>query len=307
MPKATLLFPGQGAQYVGMGRDFCEASNAARATYQEADAALGFGLSDLCFKGEPERLNDTSICQPAILVTSIAILRAVREKHGDGALAAEAAAGLSLGEYTALVAAGALDFLDAVRLVHKRGSLMQAAAAERPGAMASIIGLADEAVEAVCAQARAKGVVVAANLNCEGQVVVSGEKTAMEAACALAKEKGARMAAPLKVSGAFHSPLMQTAQDRLAAELRAARFSPAKMPVVANVSADYLRGPEEIRRALERQVTSPVLWRRSVEKLIADGFDTFYEVGPGKVLSGLMKRIDKTKRAVNVSDVNYTL
>jgi len=264
-------------------------------------------LSDICFNGDAERLNDTSICQPAILVMSIAVLRAVREKMGDGALLWEAAAGLSLGEYTALVAAGALDFVDAVRLVHKRGSFMQAAAVERPGSMASVIGLSDDVVEAVCAQARAKGVVVAANLNCPGQVVISGEKAAVEAACALAQEKGARMAVPLKVSGAFHSPLMQPAQVKLAAELDATKFATAKIPVVSNVSGEYMREPDDVRSALKRQVTSAVLWHRSIQRLIADGFDAFYEVGPGKVLTGLMKRIDKTKRAVNINTTQYEL
>ena len=227
MAKAALLFPGQGAQLVGMGRDFYEASAAARETFEQADAALGFRLSEICFNGPDDRLNDTSICQPAILVMSIAALRAVREKMGDGALPCEATAGLSLGEYTALVAAGALEFVDAVRLVQKRGSFMQAAAVERPGAMASVIGLADDVVESACVEARTKGVVVAANLNCPGQVVISGEKAAVEAACKAAQEKGARMAVALKVSGAFHSPLMQPAQDKLATELDATRFASA--------------------------------------------------------------------------------
>ena len=307
MAKAALLFPGQGAQLVGMGRDFYEASAAARETFEQADVALGFRLSEICFNGPDDRLNDTSICQPAILVMSVAVLRAVREKMGDGALPCQATAGLSLGEYTALVAAGALEFVDAVRLVHKRGSFMQAAAVERPGAMASVIGLADEAVESACVEARAKGVVVAANLNCPGQVVISGEKAAVEAACKLAQEKGARMAVALKVSGAFHSPLMQPAQEKLAAELDATRFTSAKMPVVSNVSGEYMREPQEIREALKRQVTSPVLWHRSIQRLIADGYDTFYEAGPGKVLTGLMRRIDKTKRAVNISTVQYEL
>ena len=307
MAKAALLFPGQGAQFVGMGRDFYEASPAARETFEQANAVLGLRLSDICFSGDAERLNDTSICQPAILAMSVAVLRAVREKMGDGALQAEATAGLSLGEYTALVAAGALEFLDAVRLVHKRGSFMQAAAVERPGSMASVIGLSDEVVEGICAEVRAQGVVVTANLNCPGQVVVSGEKAAVEAACARAQEKGARMAAPLKVSGAFHSPLMQPAQEKLAAELDATRLTTARIPVVSNVSGEYMREPQEVRSALKRQVISPVLWHRSMQRLIADGFDTFYEVGPGKVLTGLMKRIDKTKRAVNISTIQYEL
>jgi len=292
---------------VGMGRDFYEASPAARETFEQANAALGFRLSDICFNGDAERLNDTSICQPAILAMSVAVLRAVREKMGDGALQGEATAGLSLGEYTALVAAGALEFLDAVRLVHKRGSLMQAAAVERPGSMASVIGLSDEVGEGICAEVRAQGVVVTANLNCPGQVVISGEKAAVEAACARAQEKGARMAAPLKVSGAFHSPLMQPAQEKLAAELDATRLTTARIPVVSNVSGEYMREPQEVRSALKRQVISPVLWHRSMQRLIADGFDTFYEVGPGKVLTGLMKRIDKTKRAVNISTIQYEL
>lgn len=307
MPKIALLFPGQGAQYIGMGRDFYEASPAARETFEQADAALGFGLSDICFNGSAERLEDTSICQPAILVTSIAVLRAVREKHGQNALQAEAAAGLSLGEYTALVAADALDFVDAVRLVHKRGAYMQEAAVKRPGSMAAIIGLADEVVQEICAEASAHGIVVAANLNCPGQVVVSGEKPAVAAVCDLAQKRGARSATPLKVSGAFHSPLMQEAQERLAAELVATTFKEAKIPVIANVTADYVREPQQIRELLRRQVTSPVYWGRSIQRLIADGFDTFYEVGPGKVLTGLMKRIDKSKRAVNISNLQYEL
>jgi len=295
MGKAAFLFPGQGAQFVGMGADLCEAYPAAADVFNQANEILGFDLKRICFSGPEEELTKTSVSQPAILVMSIAALRAMEAVAGDAMPACDAAAGLSLGEYTALVAAGALRFEDAVRLVERRGTFMHEASAENPGAMASIIGLEDDVVRAVCEETAGEGIVVAVNFNCPGQVAISGEPAAVKAASDLALEKGARMAVPLKVEGAFHSPLMEPARERLAAEIAAVEVAKARAPVAANVSADYVVEPEEIRPALVGQLTKPVMWSDSMARLIADGVEEFYEIGPGKVLSGLMRRIERSK------------
>ncbi len=284
------LFPGQGAQFVGMGADLHAASPEARSIYERASAALGWDVAEVCFDGPAEKLSLTSVCQPAILVTSLAVVEVLRAKGVPGA---QCAAGLSLGEYTALAYAGALEFAQAVDLVSRRGALMQASAEANTGSMTSIIGLDLDVVEAICAEAG--GTVQVANLNSPAQVVISGELDALERAEALASEKGAKRAVRLDVAGAFHSPLMADAGEKLAEALKNVDIAVPKMPVYSNVTARPLpESAEGIREILVSQVTSRVLWQKSVEEMVGAGVNEFMEVGPGKVLSGLMRRIDRS-------------
>lgn len=296
--SSAFIFPGQGSQHVGMGHDLYTSSAAARAVFEQADAALGFGLTHLCFEGPETQLTATENAQPALLATSAALLAALRE----GGYTAEPTlvAGHSLGEYSALVAAKALDVATALRLVRRRGELM---AATHQGGMAAIIGIDEEALEAVCAEASGAGApVVIANYNSPGQLVISGASAAIERANALAKAHGAKRALPLKVSAAFHSPLMQAAADALALAIADAEVSDARLPVVSNVSAMPIRSATDIRAELVAQVTSPVRWIASVHAMIDAGVDTFVEIGPGTVLTGLIKRIAPEARLVNISD-----
>lgn len=304
MTKRAFLFPGQGAHQVGMGKDFYEGYEEARSVYSRANDVLGFDLAQLCFSGEEKELEKTIYSQPAIFVTSLAILEVFKVLKGNQAIACYATAGHSLGEYTALVFSGAMAFEDAVRLVYKRGSFMQEASEECPGGMVAILGLTDADVEAICREAAPSGVVCAANYNCTGQVVISGEKKALLEASALAKKRGAKRVIPIKVSGAFHSPLMASAQAKMTLELQNTRLSRARVPVVSNVGAQYIREPEEIRSALLAQLTSPVRWTSSMERLLEDEVEEFYEVGPGRVLSGLLRRIDPTKPVKNIETVD---
>jgi [acyl-carrier-protein] S-malonyltransferase len=287
----AFLFPGQGSQKVGMGRALAAAYPEARAVYQEADAALGLPLSRLCFEGPEEELTLTAHAQPAILATSVAALRAL-ERTSDRRPGV--VAGHSLGEYSALVAAGALRLADAVRLVHLRGKLMQEAVPAGAGAMAAILGLSAEEVEAACAAVRAElgGVVSPANLNGGGQVVIAGGKAAVDRAMALCKERGAKRALPLAVSAPFHCALMQPAADRLAAALAEVEISRPAVPVVTNVEARPTQDPAAVRRLLALQVTAPVRWEESFQQLVAMGATEALEVGAGNVLAGLGKRID---------------
>lgn len=307
MGRLAFLFPGQGAQYVGMGADLAAAHPEARAVFAAADRVLGFPLSRLCFEGPAERLQETPITQPAILTASVAALR-VLEARG---WRPEAAAGLSLGEYTALVAAGALDFEDAVALVHLRGRFMDEAVPAGRGAMVAVLGLAREQVEAVCREAAAAAppppegggaVVEPVNYNCPGQVVIAGHAAAVALAADLARAAGARRVVPLAVSGPFHSRLMAPARERLAAALAQVPLRDARFPVVANATARYVRRAEEIRAALVAQVASPVLWEDSLRLLLADGYDRFLEVGPGTVLSGFLRRMAPGVRAEAAGD-----
>jgi [acyl-carrier-protein] S-malonyltransferase len=296
----AILFPGQGAQVVGMGRDVYDKSPAAKAVFDLADNVLGFKLTDIIFSGPEEKLTETDISQPAILTTSLALLAALREMGWKGEAAATA--GLSLGEYTALVFAGAISPEDAIALVRKRGTYMREAGLHNPGGMTSVIGLDEAAIAAVLDEAAPFGIIRAANLNCPGQVVLSGDLKALEAAGKAAEARGAMKVVPLKVDGAFHSPLMQEAADRLAADLAAVGIKAPSVPVVANVTADFVSDPEAIRRLLVQQVTSSVLWEKSIVRLFAAGVSTFAEVGPGRVLTGLMKRIDRKAAMTSVSD-----
>lgn len=282
--SVAYIFPGQGSQYVGMGKDLCGQFPAAKKFFDEADTVLGFPLSKICFDGPEEELKQTKNTQPAIFVHSVALWNLL--KPADAAMVA----GHSLGEYSALVAAEAIPFADAVRLVRLRGELMQKAGAENPGTMAAVVGLDPKSVEEICAAASAAGIVQPANFNSPGQIVISGSITGVRKAMELAKERGAKLVKELVVSGAFHSPLMQSAKDKLLDALNSTRISNAKIPVYANVTASAVQNADDIRRLLFEQVTSPVRWEESVLNMAAAGATTFIEIGPGKVLQGLVKR-----------------
>jgi len=284
----AFLFPGQGSQKVGMGRALHEAAAEARAVFAEADAALGYPLSKLCFEGPEDQLTLTANAQPAILTVSVAALRVLRARTG---LAPVAVAGHSLGEYSALVAAGALRFVDAVRLVHLRGKFMQEAVPPGAGAMAAILGLGADEVAAVCREVAGGEVVSPANLNGGGQVVIAGHKAAVDRACVALKAKGAKRAVPLAVSAPFHCALMQPAAERLSAELARVELATPEVPVITNVEAAPNRDASRIPELLARQVTAPVRWEESVQRLASLGVRRALEVGAGNVLAGLVKRI----------------
>jgi [acyl-carrier-protein] S-malonyltransferase len=296
----AFIFPGQGSQAPGMGRELAEEYRAARAVFEEADDALGFALSRLCFEGPAEELQLTENTQPAILATSVAALRAA---ESEGLPRPDFVAGHSLGEYSALVAAGALSLRDAVQIVRKRGRYMQEAVPVGAGAMAAILGADIEAVEAACAEAGRGGEVCGpANINSPGQIVIAGSAAAVERAIPLLKARGAKRAVPLKVSAPFHCALMLPAQERLAADLARVEFKDLSVLLVSNVDAGVVRAGDEARESLVRQVSSPVRWRESVELLAGEGVDTFVEVGPGKVLCGLVRQTAPGARCLNVED-----
>jgi len=278
------IFPGQGSQYVGMGKDLCEQFPVAKKYFDEADSVLGFSLSKICFEGPEDELKQTKNTQPAIFLHSVALWNLL--KPADASMVA----GHSLGEYSALVAAEAISFADAIKLVRLRGELMQKAGEENPGTMAAIVGLDTATVNEVTSKASEAGVVQAANFNSPGQIVISGSVAGVRKAMEIAKESGAKLAKELVVSGAFHSPLMQTAKDKLKRALDAVAIHDAKIPVYANVTAKPVQRASEIRNLLFEQVTSPVRWEESVNTMAANGATKFVEIGPGKVLQGLVKR-----------------
>lgn len=295
--RIALLLPGQGTQSVGMGKAFAEAFPEARALYDEADALLGHPLSRICWEGPAETLTATENAQPAILLHSYVVWRCLPERVRNRVVVA---AGHSLGEFTAYLTAGALDFAAALRLVRRRGELMARVGEEQPGTMAAVLGMEPEALREVCEEA--EGVVVPANLNAPGQVVISGEVEAVGRASELARERGARRVLPLEVSGAFHSPLMGDAERGLRAVLEETEFRDPAFPVVANATAEPVETASEARGLLLRQLSSPVRWEESVLRMRGMGVDRWLEIGPGSVLSGLLRRIDRSLESVAVGD-----
>ena len=302
MSNVAFLFPGQGAQAVGMAQQFIETAPEAKALFDQASEVLGYNLAELCISGPAETLNTTDHSQPAIFVASLAALESLKNENPELVSACSATAGLSLGEYTALVFAGVMSFEDGLRVVQERGLAMQAAAELTQSSMVSVVGLETDQVEKVVAEVRQEGEILQlANFLCPGNIVVSGHTEACGRLEEPANAEGARMVMPLTVAGAFHTPLMQPAVERLTAVLENVTLHAPRIPVVSNVDATAHDDPEEIRQLLVQQVVSPVRWEDSMNKLLADGTEQFYEIGPGRVLRGLLKRIARKVPCENVS------
>lgn len=298
MGKIAFLFSGQGAQYGGMGKELAMNIEVSKEVFKDADEALGFSISNICFEGSKEELDKTENTQPAILTTSIAALRAIEEKG----IKPDVLAGLSLGEYSALVCSGAMEFKEAVKLVKKRGRFMQEAVPYGVGTMAAIIGLDKDVIKDCCIEASKAGIVEVANYNCPGQIVIAGEIKAVELAVEILKEKGAKKAILLDVSGPFHTSMLKDAAEKLYNELEKVKIEELKVPLITNVPAEYVK-KEEIKEILKKQVMSSVMWEHTINKMVSDGVDTFVEIGPGKVLSGFVKKVNRRLKVVNIEDM----
>ena len=297
--KVAYVFPGQGAQYVGMGRDLYDSYDSARAVFKQADEALDFPLSQLCFDGPDDELRQTVNAQPAIVTISLALLSAIRNSADSKSLPTPAfVAGHSLGEYTALAAAGVLDFATAIYLTRQRGRLMHQAGLEHPGGMAAVIGLDETSLAEICNQSGTRIV----NFNCPGQLVISGDMDSLRKAIELAEAKGAHRVMPLQVSGAFHTHYMQPAADSLAKIMDNIHFDTPQIPIVANTTASEITTAEMVKDELLNQLCNSVQWQRSIEYIIDNGVTTFIEIGPGRVLSGLIKRINRGVKTINIGD-----
>ena len=295
MGKTAFVFPGQGAQYIGMGKDFYEKEAVSREVFEKASRVTGLDLPAICFE-ENEKLDITEYTQIAMLTVELAVLEALKERG----FAPDVTAGLSLGEYGAVAAAGAMEMEEAFAIVRRRGIYMQEAVPEG-GAMAAVLGMENSLIEEVCS--RTEGIVTVANYNCPGQLVISGEADAVERAGQVLKEKGAKRVIPLKVSGPFHSQMLLPAAERLGKDLEKIHLKEFTTPYVANLTADYVTTPENIREFLKKQITSAVKWQQSVERMIADGVDTFVEMGPGKTLSGFMRKISRDVKMYNIENM----
>jgi len=302
--KTAFLFPGQGAQTVGMGADVARAFPVAASLFDRANDVLGFDLRAVCFEGPADRLNSTTMSQPAIFVTSAALLEVLRTSPATANLRPDVTAGLSMGEYSALCAAGAISFEDGLRLVRRRGEAMQAAADATEGTMVSLIGLDADKVRQLCDEARQGELLEPVNFNCPGQIVVSGSLGACARAEELAVKYGAAKAVRLEVAGAFHTSLMSHAAEALRQALRQAGITqPAAARTIANITGEYYATADEVVEGLTRQLTGAILWQKCMERLLADGVEEFYEIGPGRVLTGLMKRINRKTKVTNISDL----
>ena len=302
--KTAFLFPGQGAQVVGMGTGITQRFDAAAGIFEKANDIVGFDLSRICFEGPAEQLNTTTISQPAIFATSAALLEVLRTNTATRGIKADVTAGLSLGEYTALYAAGLISFKDALILVTKRGQAMHAASVATEGGMVSIIGLREEQVNQLCAEASNGELLLAVNFNCPGQIVVSGSKAACRRAENLAPKYGAIKAVRLEVAGAFHTEMMSSAANVLKQALSNCEISePGDIKVIANINAEYYQTSEKIAQGLIKQLTCPILWQKCMEKLLAEKVEKFYEIGPGRVLTGLMRRINRKTKVVNINSL----
>lgn len=300
MSKIAFLYPGQGAQYVGMGKDLYESYSDFREVVDEAEDVLNFNIKDICFFGPKEKLQSTEITQPAVLINSMAITKILR-KEG---IVPEATAGLSLGEYSAFTAARVMEFKDAVKIVKKRGEFMQEAVPAGAGAMAAVLGLKDEVVDNICKEISDKGcMVIPANYNCPGQIVISGDSKAVEMAIANIKNAGGK-AIKLSVSGPFHSPLLRNASIRLSEELIKYKFNEPKIPMVLNATGKIYDGKSDIKEIMKEQVISPVLWSKTIATLIDMEIDTFLEIGPGKALSGFIKKINPQCKVLNIENIS---
>lgn len=300
--KIAYIFPGQGAQTVGMGKDFYDAEPIAKQIFDKANEITGLDLAKICFQGPEDQLNSTVISQPAIFVTSVAILEVLKSKNAIKP--ADVTAGLSLGEYTALYAAGIISFEDGLKLVKKRAQAMQAAADVSKGSMVSIVGLEQTAVEKLCVEAAQGQLLICANYNCPGQIVITGDIEACKRAVSLAEKYGAIKAIELKVAGAFHSEMMEPAADELKNALAQCKIGNiGNILVLSNVDAEYYKTKEQISQGLIRQLTGAVLWQKCMERLLADGVNKFYEIGPNKILTGLMRRINRKAEVINISSI----